>query len=102
MKNGKFKRIVALIGAVILAGLFITTLIAAVMAKPYANNLFMASIYSSLIVPVMIYAIMLVGRVFAPKDENSMRLSKLRRIKKDIDKIGEETSEEDVDDGSEK
>lgn len=59
----KLQRILALCGALLLAGLYIVTLISAVLATPYSAGLFKACLFSTVFIPIMIYAILLVYRV---------------------------------------
>ena len=84
MKNGKLKRIMAIAGIVALLSLYIVTFVAAIMAKPYAHGFFVASIFCSLAVPVLIYAFLLISKAFGKKDSNSVRLSQVGRIKKEL------------------
>ena len=71
----KAKRILALIGAILLAGMYIVTLILGIIASPATKNMLMASIACTVIIPCLIYGFMLVARVldnrdnFASKDE---------------------------------
>ena len=71
----KAKRILALIGAILLVGMYIVTLILGIIASPATKNMLMASIACTVIIPCLIYGFMLVARVldnrenFASKDE---------------------------------
>ena len=56
MQN-KAKRILALIGIIILAGLYITTLLLAVFGNENTQSWFMASIACTVIVPIMLWVI---------------------------------------------
>lgn len=51
------KRILALITIIILVGLYIATLIAAIIGTPNSNNLFMGALFASVILPVLLFAI---------------------------------------------
>lgn len=51
------KRILALITIVILVGLYIATLIAAIAHTPNSNSLFMGALFASVILPVLLFAI---------------------------------------------
>lgn len=68
MKN--VKRIVALCGVIILVGLYITTFIAALFQTEFSSQLFLASLYSTFIIPIMIYAYMLVYKVVKGDKKN--------------------------------
>ncbi len=52
----KLKRILALLGAILLLGLYISTIIFALMKSELANSLLKASILCTFIIPVFIYA----------------------------------------------
>ena len=62
----KLKRIFALIGAVLLAGLFILAIILAAMGAP--KNYLMAVIFSLVFIPIILYAMGLMTRVVKPSD----------------------------------
>ena len=52
----KIKRILALIGVIILIGLYISTLLCALSSSDNFMNLLMASIYATVIIPVLLWA----------------------------------------------
>lgn len=52
----KAKRILAIIGILILIGLYLVTLFCAIFAKDNVMNFLMASIYATVIIPVLIWA----------------------------------------------
>lgn len=54
MKN--IKRILAVLGAVILVGLYISTIICALSSNENYMDMLMASIYATVIIPVLIWA----------------------------------------------
>ncbi|MFA9378586.1 MAG: hypothetical protein ACERKZ_17870 [Lachnotalea sp.] len=58
--NIKLKRILALIGVALLVSLYVITFIFSLMNSPNATNLFKASFYSTIIVPILLYAYILV------------------------------------------
>ena len=60
----KLKRIIALLGAVLLAGLFILAIVLAVMGAP--KNYLMAVIFSLVFIPIVMYAMGLMTRVLKP------------------------------------
>ncbi|MCC8044716.1 MAG: hypothetical protein LIP12_04355 [Clostridiales bacterium] len=73
----KIKRIAAMIGVIILVGMYVITLILGLTASPATQNMLMASIVCTVVIPVMLYAMMLVARVLGssndknpPNDEN--------------------------------
>ena len=59
----KLKRIFALIGAILLAGMYVITLVLGIIASPATKNMLMASIACTVIIPCLIYGFMLVARV---------------------------------------
>lgn len=59
----KLKRILALAGALFLAGMYIITLILGITASPATANMLLASIACTVIFPCLIYAFMLIARV---------------------------------------
>lgn len=59
----KLKRISALIGAILLLGMYLITLVLGLTASPATKNMLMASIACTVILPCLIYGFMLVARV---------------------------------------
>ncbi len=53
--NTKVKRVFALIGVALLLSLYLITFISAIIQSEFFKNLFMASLYSTIIIPVFIY-----------------------------------------------
>ena len=60
----KIRQVSALVGIVLLVLIYIVAFIAAIISSPSANSLFMASLYSTLVIPVLIYGFQLICRVF--------------------------------------
>lgn len=60
MVNKKLKQVLAIIGIVFLVGLYVMTFIFALLSSPNAANLFKASLYATVIIPVLLYAYMLI------------------------------------------
>lgn len=58
----KIKRILALAGVLLLAGLYASTLVTALMDSPQAGDWFKASVACTIGVPVVLYACILVHR----------------------------------------
>lgn len=54
-KRGKFERIAAWIGIILLIALYITTLISAILATPATAALFKVSVFASALIPLMIF-----------------------------------------------
>ncbi len=59
----KIKRILALAGAIVLAGLYFSTLFCALSAKEHFMDLLMASIYATVIIPVLLWAYSFIYRL---------------------------------------
>ena len=59
----KLKRILALIGVILLAALYVSTLVFALMDSPAAGGMFRASVAATILVPVLLYAYILVARL---------------------------------------
>lgn len=49
------KKIVAIIGVIILVSLYIITFIVAILNKPGSEQLFKACIYATIMIPILIY-----------------------------------------------
>ncbi|MBS6646091.1 MAG: hypothetical protein KH366_21155 [Clostridiaceae bacterium] len=64
----KLRRIVAIVGIVFLIGLYISTLVFALMKSPNAQSLLTLSIYCTVAVPVFLYAFGLVTKYLKGKD----------------------------------
>ncbi|MDF2821678.1 MAG: hypothetical protein K0R15_2119 [Clostridiales bacterium] len=65
----KARRIFALIGAIILVGLYITTLVSALIQTEFAKNLFFISLSASFILPATIYGFTLFMKALTPSIE---------------------------------
>lgn len=55
MNNNKTKRIMAIIGIIILLGLYITALLLAILGNENSTPWFMAAICATIIVPILIW-----------------------------------------------
>jgi uncharacterized BrkB/YihY/UPF0761 family membrane protein len=69
----KTKRILALIGVILLVGMYLSTLIFALMKNENASNMLMASIVCTVIVPVLLYAYTLMYRVLKDRNETQKK-----------------------------
>ncbi|MCD7841372.1 MAG: hypothetical protein LUG56_02770 [Lachnospiraceae bacterium] len=72
----RIKRIAAMIGVILLVGMYVATLILSLSSSPQAQNLLMASIVCTVVVPVLIYAMELVARVLGPSDKEEPPVQK--------------------------
>lgn len=68
MKNAK--RILALIAAILLFGMYLSTLIFALIGSPKAIDLLWASIACTIVLPVLLYGYMLVFRLTRHDDHD--------------------------------
>ena len=69
MKKPKLlKCILAWMGIILLAGLYLATFILSLMKSPTAQTLFTISLWCTVIVPILGYAILLIYRVLNRKD----------------------------------
>ncbi|MBM6802973.1 hypothetical protein H6B07_09920 [Mediterraneibacter glycyrrhizinilyticus] len=72
----KIKQILALIGAVLLVCMYAATLIFALIDSPAASGLFRASVAATILIPVLLYAFIMITRLLRdhnedPKDDRS-------------------------------
>lgn len=59
----KIKQILAILGCILLVGLYVSTLIFALIGSEDTMNLFRASVYATVVVPVLIWAYSLIYRL---------------------------------------
>lgn len=71
----KLRRIMALLGAVLLAGMYAATLIFALSSNPNAKNMLMAAIACTVIVPCLLYGMMLLTRVLDNRGSADRKVS---------------------------
>ena len=72
MKN--LKRLLAVIGIILLAGMYVLTLVFALTDNSAAGNMVMASLYATVMIPVLLYAFLLVHKWTHPKKEEISRV----------------------------
>lgn len=65
----KVKRILAILGVVLLLSLYVMSFVSSIFAKPYANGLFIASLYCTIAVPILMYGFMVVYKAVHKKEE---------------------------------
>lgn len=71
--RSKGQRILAIIGVVLLVALYVVTLISAIFTTPATKGLFMACIFSTVAVPIMLYAYMMVYRMLKRRAEEEKK-----------------------------
>lgn len=87
----KARQIAAIIGIVLLVGMYVATLITALFASEYAHGMFMASLFSSLVVPVMIYMFMQFYK-WTHKD-GAVSMRKAKKLAKEADRKADEEAQ---------
>lgn len=65
----KMKRILAFIGVILLLGLYIATLITAILIPKISSVFFKISVFSTIVIPIMLYAYILIYRVLKERGE---------------------------------
>ncbi len=64
-KTPILKRVLALIGVLILAGLYLTTFLLGVFGSAETTRFFMASVVLTVLIPVLFYGILLIAKVLS-------------------------------------
>ena len=71
----KVKQVLAIIGVIVLVGLYISTLVCALSSSPNFMNMFMASVMATVIVPVLLWAYSFIYKLlknhYGPDSENT-------------------------------
>lgn len=67
----KIKRILAFAGALLLAAMYLATLVTALIDSPLSSRLFKASVAATILIPVLLYAYILIARLAAGRKENT-------------------------------
>ena len=65
----KMKRVLALLAVILLIGLYLCTFIFSLFDSELSQNLFMASVALTIILPVLFYGMMMFYRLFHKDDE---------------------------------
>lgn len=65
----KWKRILAMAGVVLILSIYLIAIISAFSHNPEAKNWLMAAIFSSVVIPIFLYAAQLVARVIKQNKE---------------------------------
>ncbi len=65
----KVKRIAAIIGIILIISMYLVSFISAFFATEYSYGLFMASIFCTIVIPLMIYLYTMVYKIVHRKDE---------------------------------
>ena len=67
----KIKQIFALIGAVLLVCMYAATLIFALIDSPAASGLFKATVAATILIPVLLYAFIMITRLLKDHNDDS-------------------------------
>ena len=66
----KTRQILAILGIIILVGMYIATIICAISANENFMSMLMASIYASAVIPVLIWAITFIYKLVKKEDSS--------------------------------
>ena len=67
----KFRQILAILGIILLAGMYIATIVCALSASENFMNMLMASIYATIVIPVLIWAITFIYKLAKKEDKQN-------------------------------
>ena len=67
----KLKQITALIGVIALAGLYVSTLVLALIGSTEAINLLKAAVYATIVLPVLLWAYSFIYRMIKGKQNDA-------------------------------
>ncbi|MDD7403348.1 MAG: hypothetical protein SO170_03555 [Butyribacter sp.] len=65
----KAKRVLALLGVILLIGLYIMTLVSAILATPATKDFFVASVIATIMIPILLYVYQMIYRLVAGKPD---------------------------------
>ena len=95
MKKGK--RILAMAGVIILIGLYVSTLVCAIMGSENTMNLLMSSVYATVVLPVLIWAYQFIYKLIKKSVSDSLDVIPDEDAS-DAEKVPEEDSSSDSSD----
>ena len=67
----KLKRILAMLGVVLLVGLYLATAVSAILVTPATKDLFFASLIATLMIPILLYVLILIGGLLGKGRDNT-------------------------------
>lgn len=67
----KVKQILAIIGTIVLVGLYVSTIVCALSSSDNFMNLLLASIYATVIIPVLIWAYSFIYKLLIKDQDNN-------------------------------
>ena len=66
----KWKRPLAMAGVIFILAMYVIAIVSAFSKSPSANNWLMAAIFSTVVIPVILYAFQLVYRLLKPEEKD--------------------------------
>ena len=84
-----FKQIVAIIGLLLVVGMYVASFVFALLAKPGAEGMFMASLVATVIIPIVLYIFIALDKLARRNVPEGVSLKELRQYNKRI-KNGED------------
>ncbi len=88
-KKFTFKQIVAVVGLLLIVGMYVASFVFALTAKPGAEGMFMASLVATVIIPIVLYIFLALDKLARRNVPKGMSLKELRQYNKRI-KNGED------------
>ena len=88
MKKFKPERVAAILGIVVLIGMYVALFISAVLAGPYTKQIFLGCLLSTVFIPIFLHVIVRLFVHMSKKSEGEYSLHDLHKMKK-----SEKTSE---------
>ena len=110
-KKFTFKQIVAVVGLLLIVGMYAASIVLACFAKPGAGGMFMASLVATVLIPIVLYIFIALDKWAKRNAPEGMSLKELRQYNKRIkngedpeklakeieEKYGIEEADEDID-----
>ena len=83
-KKVTFKQILAVVGLLLIVGMYVASFVFALTAKPGAEGMFMASLVATVIIPIVLYIFIALDKVARRNAPEGMSLRELRAYNKRI------------------
>ncbi|MCR5823707.1 MAG: SART-1 family protein [Lachnospiraceae bacterium] len=78
------KRIVSLIAVVILVGMYIATMICAILATPQTHSMFIGSLVLTVIIPIVLWVFLTLYKRAHKDDDKNITMAEMRKYRKRI------------------
>ncbi|MBQ8800156.1 MAG: hypothetical protein IJZ55_11390 [Lachnospiraceae bacterium] len=88
-KKVTFRQIFAAVGLLLLVGMYVVSFVLALMAKPGAEGMFMASLLATIIIPILIYGFLVLDKWARKNAPQGMSYREVRKYNKRL-KNGED------------